>query len=215
MRGDIEAQLIKDGSYPAGVDEVGRGCLAGDVYAACVILDYKKLAKLDLKTRGLIRDSKKLSHLQRKKIIPIIQEISLSIKVCKSGPREIEKVNILEATFLAMRRAAARTEIDFDILLVDGNQKIKGYDEIQRPIIKGDEHCYAIAAASILAKEARDNSMKEAAKKYPVYGFESHVGYGTAKHLDMVKEHGICDLHRRTFGPIKKYIEKNKLRFNK
>ncbi len=209
MRGDIEADLIRKGLYPAGVDEVGRGCLAGAVYAAFVVLDYKALAKLDLKTRGLIRDSKKLSHKQRQLIIPIIKDIALAIKVCSVGAREIERVNILEATFLAMHRAASTADIDFDVLLVDGNRPITGYTRPQQTIIKGDEHCYAIAAASIIAKEARDNYMQKAAIKYPEYGFDSHVGYGTAKHLDMVKKHGICELHRRTFGPIKKYVKEH------
>jgi len=208
MRGDIEASFLEKGHYPAGVDEVGRGCLAGPVYAACVILDYKKLMSVDDKSKALIRDSKTLSHKQRELIVPLIKEIAIDFKISFATAREIEKINILQASFLAMSRAAQACTMDYDILLVDGNKEIPTYKAPQMAIIKGDDHCYNIAAASILAKEARDSFMAKAAVKYPEYGFEAHVGYATKKHIDMVNAHGICELHRRTFGPIRKLLEK-------
>jgi ribonuclease HII len=139
-------------------------------------------------------------------MISIIKECSHSYAIGLASPREIEQINILQASFLAMRRAVEKVSHPFDLLLVDGNAPVSEYSGVQKTVVKGDNHCFAIAAASILAKEARDQYMTKAAEKYPEYGFDSHVGYGTAKHIDMIHELGICELHRRTFAPINKII---------
>ncbi|SME89516.1 ribonuclease HII [Pseudobacteriovorax antillogorgiicola] len=207
-RGDLEKKLIKDGYQTiVGIDEVGRGCLAGPIYAACVILDYKSLFQLPESQLKLIRDSKKLSHLQRQKIIPVIEEISVEHHVCSSSVREIESLGIVDANFRAMRRALRLCQSSPDILLLDGNAKLPRYGGQQITVVEGDTLCFAIAAASILAKEARDHYMRNQAKRYPQYDFDSNVGYGTRKHMDGISSHGICPIHRRNFAPIAKYVD--------
>jgi ribonuclease HII len=203
-KGQIEQSYLSQGLLPAGVDEVGRGCLAGPVVAACVILDYAKLDGLDSKAKLKIRDSKTLSANQRSSIVSLINEIALEHRIGVATAREIETVGILEATFLAMNRAISQlTKTRPEILLVDGNQKIKGQIVRQQTVVKGDSLCYNIAAASIIAKEYRDEFMRAKALELPAWGFERHVGYGTAEHLAAINTHGICDLHRRTFAPIR------------
>ena len=203
-KGQIEQSYLSQGLLPAGVDEVGRGCLAGPVVAACVVLDYAKLDGLDSKAKLKIRDSKTLSANQRSSIVSLINEIALENHIGVATAREIETVGILEATFLAMNRAISRlSKTRPEILLVDGNQKIKGQLVRQQTVVKGDSLCYTIAAASIIAKEYRDEFMRAKALELPAWGFERHVGYGTAEHLAAINTHGICDLHRRTFAPIR------------
>lgn len=206
IKGALELEHFNKGQTIAGVDEVGRGCLAGDVYTAAVILDYKKLLELDDKTKGLIRDSKKLSHLQRKKIIPIIKEISVSYAITSSSPRVIENQGIVGATFSSMKKSIADLNKNFDLVLIDGNTKIPNYAGTQINIIGGDALCFSIAAASILAKEARDDTMKKASEEYPGYGFEKHVGYGTKIHMEALKSLGVTPLHRRNFAPVAKLL---------
>ncbi len=205
-RGSLEKYLVQSGSLPAGVDEVGRGCIAGPVYTACVVLNYEKLWSLPLKDQALIRDSKRLSSTQREKLIPVIHQISLYTQISFAAVREIESLGIADATFLAMRRSIQPAKSLFSTLLVDGNQKIRGYDGEQITVIKGDNLCFAIAAASILAKTARDQFMLEMAKDFPVYGFDNHVGYGTKQHLTSLAEHGYCALHRRNFEPVRSMV---------
>jgi len=203
-KGQIEQSYLSQGLLPAGVDEVGRGCLAGPVVAACVVLDYAKLDGLDSKAKLKIRDSKTLSANQRSSIVSLINEIALENHIGVATAREIETVGILEATFLAMNRAISRlSKTRPEILLVDGNQKIKGQLVRQQTVVKGDSLCYNMAAASIIAKEYRDEFMRAKALELPAWGFERHVGYGTAEHLAAINTHGICDLHRRTFAPIR------------
>lgn len=206
VKGKIEKEFSAQGYSLLGIDEVGRGCLAGPVYAACVSLDYSALALLTDKERDLVRDSKKLSRLQRQRILPTIKHIANEAYIAHATAREIEELGILDATFLAMRRAISLCSSLYDMVLIDGNIKIRQYAGRQTCVIGGDSSCYAIAAASILAKEARDKFMANQAEKFPVYGFESHVGYGTKKHMDALKEHGLCDLHRRNFAPVKKLL---------
>jgi len=201
--GRLEREFEKGDIQVAGVDEVGRGCLAGPVYAACVALDFVRLRQLDENTRSLVRDSKQLTAARRRHMVPIIEGICRDWKIGIATVAEIEQLGILQATFLAMRRALAECQATFDLLLVDGHLEISGYDAPQLPIIKGDSLCFSIAAASILAKEARDSYMHEQARHYPAYGFDAHVGYGTKQHLAMIGEHGICPLHRRNFAPIR------------
>ena len=203
-KGAIERALIEEGRVLAGIDEVGRGCLAGPVVAACVVLDYQKLFALDQITLTKIRDSKTLSTKQRAELINLIETISLDMALGVADAREIESIGILNATFVAMNRAIASLEkITPNILLVDGNQRIKEQPLDQRAIVKGDSLCYAIAAASIIAKEHRDSYMRGCSVDLPHWGFEKHVGYGTADHLAAIKSHGICHLHRKNFAPIR------------
>jgi ribonuclease HII len=202
IRGRIERQLHKDGVRFAGVDEVGRGCLAGPVVAACVVLDFPRLLKLDREARWLIRDSKQLSAEQRARIAPKILEVAASHRVETADVATIERLGIAGATYLAMRRALAACA-DYDLVLVDGKAKIAGYDGEQRAVVKGDALCFSIAAASILAKEARDGYMRGIATDYPAWGFDSHVGYGTKQHLHAIEQHGLTPLHRRNFEPVR------------
>lgn len=205
-RGQIEKAHREAGRIFAGVDEVGRGCLAGPVAAGCAILNFEKLAKLKSADRKLIRDSKLLSTAQRRYIIPMIKDVAIDWQVAWASVDEIERHGILPACFLAMRRALSACKTDFDLLLVDGKLPVKGYDGEQEMIVKGDNLCFSIAAASILAKEARDDFMRTQDIVYPYYGFADHVGYGTRQHIASITAHGICSLHRRNFDPIRSML---------
>ena len=175
----------------AGVDEAGRGPLAGPVVAAAVIIpDY--FVEL-----GEINDSKKLTEKKREKLYDIIKE-KCRVGIGIANEKEIDEINILNATFLAMRRALEQVD-NYDIVLVDGNHKIRKYLGKQEEIIKGDGRSLSIAAASIVAKVYRDNIMKELALKYPDYRFEKHKGYGTKLHRELLHTYGACEIHRKTF----------------
>lgn len=174
-----------------GVDEAGRGPLAGPVCAAAVILPA------GLEIPGL-NDSKKLTDKRRRALFPIIQEQALSYGIGIASHEEIDEINILQATFLAMERAIRQLGIRPDMALIDGNQA-RDFGIPVQTVIKGDSLSANIAAASVLAKVTRDDIMLEMAKKYPEYGFESHKGYGTKAHYDKLREFGPCEIHRRTF----------------
>lgn len=206
-KGRLETSLMQQYPIIFGVDEVGRGCLAGPVFAACVYLDYQSLERLDESEKLLIRDSKTLSQKQRAFIGPVIEKIAKKWAVSSSSVREIEKYGIVPATFRAMRRAIRQCGSTADMLLLDGRHPLPRYSGAQKAIIAGDSLCYSIAAASILAKEARDQYMRDQAEKYPAYDFSANVGYGTARHLKGLATHGICPLHRRNFAPIAKYVD--------
>ena len=204
-RGDIERELSGRGLRLAGVDEVGRGCLAGPVHAACAVLDYDALAALEArepKLHALIRDSKTLSGKQRALIVPTIMGVVKRSAVASASVSEIETFGIGNAIFLAMRRALEQCVGDYDMALVDGNRPIVDFAIPQQTVVSGDALCFSIAAASILAKEARDTLMREEGKAHSAYGFEDHVGYGTKAHIEAIERHGICRLHRRNFAPI-------------
>lgn len=206
-KGAIERFWLDQGLDPAGVDEVGRGCIAGPVVAACVMLDYTRLDSLDTKTKARIRDSKTLSAKQRAELIQLIDEISIGKAIGLASEREIEGHGILPATFLAMNRAIDSLKSEKPgVLLVDGNQKIANQTLRQVTVVKGDSLCYSIAAASIVAKEFRDQLMQTQAALHPQWGFDRHVGYGTADHIAAIHSHGICDLHRRNFAPIRDIV---------
>lgn len=181
-----------------GVDEAGRGPLAGPVYAAAVILP-----------RGYIvdgvNDSKKLSEKKRDLLFDKIVDECVCYSVGTASVEEIDKINILQATFLAMRRAVDGLSVKPDIALIDGNKK-PGFDIEQWDIVKGDATSANIAAASIIAKVSRDRYMLKLAEKYPQYQFEKHKGYGTKLHYEMLDKYGISEVHRKTF--LKKYLEK-------
>ena len=174
-----------------GVDEAGRGPLAGSVVAAAVIVkNHEPLSE--------INDSKKLSEKKREKLFDIIKENCI-VGVGIVDEKEIDKINILNATFKAMREAISNLKEEFDLILVDGNHKIRGCELENECIIKGDGKSLSIAAASIIAKVTRDRMMKEEAEKYPEYGFERHKGYGTKLHREKIVEFGACEIHRRSF----------------
>ena len=174
----------------AGVDEVGRGPLAGPVVAAAVILPH------DFDVLG-IDDSKKLSEKRREELYEIITEKAVAWGIGMADHATIDEINILQAAKLAMKRALAELE-DVDYITFDA-MKIEDIDIPQESVIKGDSKILAIAAASIVAKVTRDRMMTEYAKQYPGYGFEKNKGYGTKAHYEGISEHGICPIHRRSF----------------
>lgn len=206
-KGRIEKALRDEGKACAGVDEVGRGCLAGPVAAGFAVLDLARVEKLKSADRRLLRDSKLLSHAQRQYVLTLIAKVQVDTQVGWASVAEIEQIGILPACFLAMRRAITAGDAKFDVLLVDGKLKLRGYEGEQQPVVKGDALCFSIAAASIVAKEARDAYMREQARTYPVYGFDEHVGYGTRRHLDSLREHGACALHRKNFDPVRAIVQ--------
>lgn len=174
-----------------GIDEAGRGPLAGPVYAAAVILP------LGLEIEGL-NDSKKLTEKKREQLFDIICEKAVSYSIGIATEQEIDEINILNATFLAMRRAVEGLDVKPDYALVDGNQH-PGLSIADETIIKGDGKSMSVAAASILAKVSRDRYMLEMAEKYPEYCFEKHKGYGTKLHYEMLEKYGVSEIHRRSF----------------
>ena len=187
-----EQQYTENGSLTvAGVDEAGRGPLAGPVFAAAVILPF------GTEVDGL-NDSKKLSEAKREKLFDIITDKAVAYGIASASEKEIDGINILEATFLAMNRALKQIEGSFDLALIDGNRN-KGIEYPSVTVIKGDALCADIAAASILAKVSRDRFMYTMAEKYPQYGFEKHKGYGTKLHYENIAKYGVCPIHRKTF----------------
>ena len=179
------------GGLLAGIDEAGRGPLAGPVYATAVILPPGTIID------GL-NDSKKLTEKKREELFDVICEKAVSYSVYSVDEKRIDEINILQATFEAMRGAAAGLEITPDYVLIDGN-KSPGLDIPNEAVVKGDSKSMAVAAASVLAKVSRDRSMREAAERYPGYGFEKHKGYGTAAHYEAIGRLGISPIHRRSF----------------
>ena len=181
----------------AGLDEAGRGSLVGPVVASAVILPEN--IELDE-----VNDSKKLSEKKRIKLFDEIQEKALAIGVGIVHEREIEKLNILGATISAMKKAVGQLKIKPEILLIDGPHIHIPHFKFEN-IINGDAQSLSIASASIIAKVTRDRIMQQYDKVFPEYGFSSHKGYGTKKHMDGIKEHGISQWHRKTFGICKNY----------
>ena len=177
--------------YICGVDEAGRGPLAGPVYAAAVILPP------DLVIPGL-NDSKKLSEKRREELFDVITGNAIAYSIASVDEKRIDEINILNATFAAMNNAVNSLSISPDFCLIDGN-RIKNMTIPHETIVKGDAKSASIAAASILAKVSRDRFIIEMSKKYPQYGFENHKGYGTTAHNEAILKYGPCEIHRRTF----------------
>ncbi len=193
---DFENQAFAEGfRFIAGIDEVGRGCLAGAVVAAAVILDLSKPLP-----EGL-NDSKKLSEKKRRQIDLEIRETAVAFSIAQVEAEEIDRINILQATKKAMRLAIENLQPKADFLLIDAVQ-LKEIPTPQKAIIKGDAISASIAAASIIAKTYRDNLMREFDKIYPEYGFTNHVGYGTKAHFEAIRQHGACPLHRKSFRGV-------------
>ena len=182
----------------AGVDEVGRGCLAGDVLAAAVILQPKKLIL------GLT-DSKAIKPYQRSFVYKEIIQNCVCYSIGRASVYEIDRFNILQATLLAMKRAVDSLQIKPHKVMVDGNALPK-WEYESEAIIKGDSKVPEISAASIIAKVTRDEEMNVLAKKYPGYGFSKNKGYGTPQHKAAIKAKGFCDCHRKTFSPMSELI---------
>lgn len=196
---DLDLFAPEQFSRIAGVDEVGRGCLAGPVVAAAVILDPNRPIK------GL-RDSKKLSAKKRDELAQEIKEKALAWSVAAMGPEVIDKINILQATLEAMKAAVEKLPVEPDFVQVDGN-KLPKWKWLSEAIVKGDDKVEWISAASIIAKTTRDAYMCKIAKLYPQYGFEHHVGYGTAEHIKALKAYGPTPIHRKTFAPVREVID--------
>lgn len=189
---EIEDSLFDQGiGVICGVDEAGRGPLAGPVYAAAVILPR------DLEIPGLT-DSKKLSDKKRRELFPIIQEQAVAFGIGVASEKEIDEINILQATFLAMKRALEKLSVRPDLALIDGNRETD-FGVPAKTVVKGDSLSASIAAASILAKVSRDDYMMELAQKYPQYGFDIHKGYGTKAHYQALREFGPSEVHRVAF----------------
>jgi ribonuclease HII len=194
----FERQLWDSGiSYVVGVDEVGRGPLAGPVYACAVVFDKGYFLT------G-VRDSKELSEKKREEFAGTLSKNAISWSLGSAEVDEIDRFNIRQATFKAMQRAIAGLTVNPDYIIIDG-EDLPGSAYPSRGIIKGDKKSFTIAAASIMAKVFRDNYMKEIDQEYPVYQFKKNKGYGTAEHIKAIKEYGYCKHHRRTF--LKKIIE--------
>ena len=186
MLADHDAMFV---GVVAGIDEVGRGPLAGNVVTACVVMPKEPLLPW-------VDDSKKLSEARREKVFQEIMDIALYVGIGQATPGEIDEINILEATKKAMREAAA--QVPADVFLIDAVTGL-GLNGREVPIIKGDATSYAIAAASIVAKVTRDRQLIELDKQYPEYGFARNKGYGTAEHIAALKTLGPCPAHRRSF----------------
>ena len=193
---EIENSLYAEGyKMICGVDEAGRGPLAGPVCAAAVILPK------GLELPGL-NDSKKLTDKKRRELFPIIKEQAVAYGIGLASHEEIDEINILQATYLAMERAIAQLEGKADFALIDGN-RAKDFGLPVRTVVKGDSLSASIAAASVLAKVTRDDIMLEMAETYPEFGFEVHKGYGTKAHYEALRSHGHSPIHRMSF--LKKY----------
>jgi len=192
---DLDLSAYK---YIAGVDEAGRGPLVGAVVAAAVILDPQNPIE------GL-NDSKKLTEKKRNTLAVEIRQKALAWSVVSVDEKEIDRINILQASLLAMKRAVESLDQAADFVLVDGNKCPDLNVEVEA-IVKGDSKVAAIAAASILAKVDRDQQMVDLHEQYPQYGFDKHKGYPTKVHMELLIKHGPCPLHRKSFGPVKKLL---------
>lgn len=184
-----EADFRAGSAAVAGIDEVGRGPLAGNVVTACVVMPEEPLLVW-------VDDSKKLSESRREKVFDEIMSTALYVGIGQVGPEEIDRINILQATKKAMREAA--DQVPADIFLIDAVKDL-GLKGKEVPIIKGDAHSYSIAAASIIAKVIRDRQMRELDRQYPEYGFIRNKGYGTKEHIEALRKYGPCPEHRRSF----------------
>ncbi|MET3107187.1 ribonuclease HII [Oxalobacteraceae bacterium GrIS 2.11] len=190
---DFAGQII------CGVDEAGRGPLAGAVFAAAVILDP---------THPIIglRDSKKLSELKRDQLAVEIKKYALSWCIAQASEQEIDQLNILQATMLAMQRAVQGLSVLPELALIDGN-RCPALTMASQAIVKGDDKVAAISAASILAKTARDAALMELHRQYPQYAFDQHKGYPTALHLERLRKHGVSPVHRLTYAPVRALLK--------
>lgn len=183
-----------------GIDEVGRGCWAGPLVAGAVVLPVRPGLEGE---SVLLRDSKKLSKRQREASADWIHANALAVGLGWVSSREIDRVGIVRAVGMAMERALAQVTMHFEELIVDGNHNFFPFDPRARAVVKADDSVPSVSAASIIAKVARDAYMAEMGQQYDGYGFEKHVGYGTAAHIAALKSLGVCDIHRHSYKPVK------------
>ncbi|MFH1744786.1 MAG: ribonuclease HII [bacterium] len=199
-----EKEIFSQGYKIVGsLDEAGRGPLAGPVVAACVVVVQDFCISDDLK---MVRDSKKLSAKKREELYDLIFASFPEVGIGICDHETIDRINILQASFLAMKKAISSLKAKPDHLLVDGKFSIPNVSTAQTAIIRGDEIVFSISAASIIAKVVRDRIMRECHEKYPQYEFDKHKGYGTKIHLDNLKKYGPCEIHRKSFAPIKNLL---------
>ncbi|MDD4271251.1 MAG: ribonuclease HII [Patescibacteria group bacterium] len=196
-----EKKLFSQGYKIIGaLDEAGRGPLAGPVVAACVIFNANISINNDLIK---VNDSKKLSEKTREDLFELIRKNFLEVGVGICDHKTIDRINILQATFLAMKKAISSVKIKPDFIIIDGSANLPNYSTPQQAYIKGDERLFTVAAASIIAKVTRDRIMREMDKLYPDYGFSRHKGYGTKFHLEKLRQYGPCAIHRLSFNKVK------------
>ena len=190
-----------------GIDEAGRGPWVGNVVAGAVAFLERDVSPELLNN---LNDSKKLSRKTREKLYTLLREAEsmgkVKIGIGEATPQEIDNLNILQATFLAMQRAVNNLGINPEMAIIDGNRTPKKFTLASRAVIKGDAKSYSISAASIIAKVHRDKEMEKLAQKYPYYGFEHNAGYGTKDHIEGIKKHGIIAEHRKSYRPIKEFL---------
>lgn len=203
---DYENHLFEQGYHlVGGVDEAGRGPLAGPVVAAVVLIDrsfQEKFSEFPLLTQ--IKDSKKISPKKRQRLTEEIKKHcpNIGIGICDNDT--IDRMNILQASFLAMKKSLSDLRTGPDLILVDGKFRLPKCSYDQKSFPQGDRKIFSIAAASIVAKVTRDAMMEEYHKEHPDYGFDQHKGYGTKQHMDALKQHGPCSIHRRSFAPLRR-----------
>lgn len=200
MNLEKETKLFQEGcNLIAAIDEAGRGPLAGPVVSACVIIDKNfKITPELIK----VKDSKKLSAKNRQELFSIIKKNVKAVAIGICDHKIIDEVNILQATFLSMKKALIQTNLNPDIVLVDGKFNIPKIKISQQAIISGDNLVFSIAMASIIAKVSRDFMMEKFHQQYPQYGFDKHKGYGTKLHMEMINLYGPCPIHRLSFAPF-------------
>lgn len=208
----MENQLLADGyKFVIGIDEAGRGPLAGPVVASAVVFKNKELRVAGCELWDLVRDSKTLSHKQRENLFDFVHEnFYVGVGICDH--QTIDRINILEATFLAMKAALSdlRGQINYKdqrhIIVVDGNKKISNLSLEQKTVPGGDKYVKSISAASIIAKVTRDRIMLKMHEKFPEYNFAQHKGYGTKRHMDALAKNGPCEIHRKSFKPVSELV---------
>jgi ribonuclease HII len=197
MNTDYELTLWKTTEFVCGIDEAGRGPLAGPVVAAAVV--FPRWFKPERGVLGALNDSKKLSARVREELAPVIKEQALGWSIAIVDADAIDTINILQATMLAMNRAVEALAVLPELLLVDGNRFKPHLPIPYETIVKGDSKVFSIAAASVLAKTRRDEIMAECSKSWPEYGFDRHFGYGTRAHVEAIVQYGRCPIHRNSF----------------
>lgn len=203
---NLEKEIFSRGYGLLGaIDEAGRGPLAGPVVAACVLVD--KSFQLDEKEFNKINDSKKVAAKMREELFDIINDnFEVGIGVCDHAT--VDRINILEASFLAMKKAIGALKKKPEFIILDGKFLIPNFSIRQQAIIKGDSQVFSIATASIIAKVTRDRIMKEMHEKFPQYGFDRHKGYGTKLHMENLRTYGPCLIHRKSFAPVKRCLKR-------
>ncbi len=200
-----EKQCLDNYKIIGGIDEAGRGPLAGPVVAACVLIDKKfKIQNSELYSVG---DSKRLSPKKRDKLFEIINSEFFRIGVGICDSQTVDRINVLQATFLAMKKAIGALKEKPEFIIVDGNSKLPNISIKQASIIKGDSKIFVVAVASIVAKVSRDRIMMKYHKLYPQYEFDQHKGYGTKLHMERLAKYGPCKIHRLSYAPVKRCLE--------